>query len=224
MLVRAAASLFYRIDVRGMENVPEEGGVLLVSNDVSWIDGFLLLLTAPRQTRIMVQAEALRSGWLGRLARCAGAIPIAPLGSSLGDLAPPVREALLEGVLVCIFAEGEITRNGEIQSFHPEDPVNGPRYAGPAVAGLSARAVGKHLQLRRRPGLVEMAAPLALSRLGPLRAADVPAGRRSGGPSGRRRAGRAHDLKKGTGSEPPSGLDHGKTSPARCLSPFSIGS
>jgi acyl-[acyl-carrier-protein]-phospholipid O-acyltransferase/long-chain-fatty-acid--[acyl-carrier-protein] ligase len=120
VLVRAAASLFYRIDVRGMENVPEEGGVLLVSNHVSWIDGFLLLLTAPRQTRIMVQAEALRSGWLGRLARRAGAIPIAPLGSSLGDLAPPVREALLEGVLVCIFAEGEITRNGEIQSFHPE--------------------------------------------------------------------------------------------------------
>jgi acyl-[acyl-carrier-protein]-phospholipid O-acyltransferase/long-chain-fatty-acid--[acyl-carrier-protein] ligase len=68
----------------------------------------------------MVQAEALRSGWLGRLARRAGAIPIAPLGGSLGELAPPVREALLKGLLVCIFAEGEITRNGQMQSFHPE--------------------------------------------------------------------------------------------------------
>jgi acyl-[acyl-carrier-protein]-phospholipid O-acyltransferase/long-chain-fatty-acid--[acyl-carrier-protein] ligase len=68
----------------------------------------------------MVQAEALRSGWLGRLARRAGAIPIAPLGGSLGELAPPVMEALREGDLVCIFAEGEITPNGEIQSFHPD--------------------------------------------------------------------------------------------------------
>ena len=120
VLVRAVAGLFYRIDVQGMENVPEEGGVLLVSNHVSWIDGFLLLLTAPRPTQIMVQAEALRSGWLGRLARRAGAIPIAPLGDSLGELTPPVRAALREGFLVCIFAEGEITRDGEIQSFHPE--------------------------------------------------------------------------------------------------------
>ena len=118
--VRAAAGLFYRVEVQGMENVPEEGGVLLVSNHVSWIDGFLLLLTAPRPTQIMVQAQSLRSGWLGRLARRAGAIPIAPLGESLGELIPPVRAALREGFLVCIFAEGEITRDGEIQSFHPE--------------------------------------------------------------------------------------------------------
>ena len=117
VLVRAAASLFYRIDVQGLENVPEEGGVLLVSNHVSWIDGFLLLLTAPRQTQIIVQAEVLRSGWLGRLARRAGAIPV---GRIMGDMDATVRRALREGALVCIFAEGEITRTGEIQSFHPE--------------------------------------------------------------------------------------------------------
>ena len=43
-LVWLASRTVYRIRIQGLENLPDEGGALLVANHVSWIDGILLLL------------------------------------------------------------------------------------------------------------------------------------------------------------------------------------
>ncbi|MBL0700581.1 MAG: MFS transporter, partial [Desulfosarcina sp.] len=37
--------IFYRIKIKGIENIPTAGGVLLVSNIASWIDPFILMAT-----------------------------------------------------------------------------------------------------------------------------------------------------------------------------------
>ena len=51
-LVRAfvwlVTRLFYPLRVRGLENVPRRGGVLLVSNHVSFVDWLLLTAAADR--------------------------------------------------------------------------------------------------------------------------------------------------------------------------------
>jgi acyl-[acyl-carrier-protein]-phospholipid O-acyltransferase/long-chain-fatty-acid--[acyl-carrier-protein] ligase len=111
----------YRVRVFGRENLPREGGALLVPNHVSWIDGFLLMLTSSRPIRMVAWATNLeRRPWIKRLADLFGAIPIDPTKPKLIVTAlRQARDALKDGELVCIFPEGGLSRTGQVQAFKP---------------------------------------------------------------------------------------------------------
>ena len=109
----------YRVRVEGHDNVPEQGGALLVANHVSWIDAVLLTLHCRRWPRMVIFADYINWWWLRRLVKDAGAIPITPGKRSVVESVRTVREALAGGDVVCIFPEGNITRTGEIGEFRP---------------------------------------------------------------------------------------------------------
>jgi acyl-[acyl-carrier-protein]-phospholipid O-acyltransferase/long-chain-fatty-acid--[acyl-carrier-protein] ligase len=111
----------YRVRVFGRENLPREGGALLVPNHVTWIDGFLLMLTSSRPIRMVAWAANIeRRPWIKRLADLFGVIPIDPTKPKLIVAAlRTAREALKAGELVCIFPEGGLTRSGQVQAFKP---------------------------------------------------------------------------------------------------------
>ena len=44
----------YRVKLKGLKNLPETGGALLIPNHVTWIDGILLLLASERPIRMVV--------------------------------------------------------------------------------------------------------------------------------------------------------------------------
>lgn len=109
----------YRVRTFGVENLPEQGPGLLVANHVTWIDGILILLASSRPIRMIAYADYVEGPLIGRLARLFGIIPIRTtdgtraLLKSLRD----ARDALMNGELVCIFAEGAITRTGQLMRF-----------------------------------------------------------------------------------------------------------
>lgn len=107
----------YRIHVYGRENLPEQGGAILVPNHISWLDGLLLVTTSSRQVRMLVDRTLLTNWWTGGLARIMGAIPIGPAPKAARNAIETAREALRNGELVCIFPEGGITRSGQLQPF-----------------------------------------------------------------------------------------------------------
>ncbi|MEE8451774.1 MAG: MFS transporter [Thermoguttaceae bacterium] len=109
----------YRVRVEGHDNIPAEGGALLVANHVSWIDGVLMVLHCRRQPRMVMFADFMDWWWLNRLAKDAGTIPIRPGKRSVVESVRTVREALRNGELVCIFPEGGITRTGQMEEFRP---------------------------------------------------------------------------------------------------------
>jgi len=111
----------YRVRVVGREeNLPKEGGALLVANHVSWIDGVLLILHSPRPIRMVAFAEYMHKWWWLRvLAKDMGTIPIEPGRRSVVESIRTAREAVRAGELVCIFPEGSITRTGEMGEFLP---------------------------------------------------------------------------------------------------------
>ncbi len=117
VLVRVFVSVFYRVRVRGLENIPEEGGALLVANHVSWLDGILLILFCPRAIRFIAWADVIEKGVLGRLARDYRTIPIQPGRKSMVESLRAGQQALRDGELVCIFPEGGLSRTGQIQGF-----------------------------------------------------------------------------------------------------------
>src|SRR5262249_50326631 len=110
----------YRLHVRGAENVPATGPVLLVRNHVSPIDALLVLAAPRRRVRSLIWAPYTRVPGLRPLLRLARVIPID--GSSgpraLIHSLRSASEALARGEAVCIFAEGGLSRTGFLLPFH----------------------------------------------------------------------------------------------------------
>ncbi len=109
----------YRIRVRGRENLPQRGGALLVSNHMSWVDALLLTAASERPIRFLMFKDIYEHPLVYPFARLARAIPIS---SQLRprDMIRSLREAsdaIRAGEVVCIFAEGQITRVGHLLPF-----------------------------------------------------------------------------------------------------------
>lgn len=109
----------YRVRTYGIENIPERGSALLVANHVSWIDGVLILLASSRPIRMVAYADYVQGPFRRWLTNLFGIIPIRAGDGprALIQSLNTAREALLNGQLVCIFAEGKITRTGQLQKF-----------------------------------------------------------------------------------------------------------
>lgn len=109
----------YRLKVHGRENVPVKGGALIVANHVSFMDGALMMGTCSRLVRFIVYADFTRMPLLRPFSEIMKVIPIkASEGPrALVNSLKTAREALQNGELVCIFAEGQITRTGQLQPF-----------------------------------------------------------------------------------------------------------
>lgn len=106
----------YRVQRIGLDNVPKEGGVLLVSNHVSYIDSFVIYLCSPRPVRFVVLEHYVKVKSIGWFLKLFGAIPIRQ-GSARDAIAKSV-EALKNGDVVCLFPEGELTRTGVLGPIH----------------------------------------------------------------------------------------------------------
>ena len=113
--------LFYRIDVGGLENVPMTGGALLLPNHVTWVDSLLLAATQQRRIRFMMLRSIYETWWIRPLWKLMGVIPVSPKDGPRQVVAAlnAARAAVEEGYMVCIFAEGALTRNGNMRAFRP---------------------------------------------------------------------------------------------------------
>jgi len=114
-----ATRLFYRIEVGGLENVPIRGGALLMPNHVTWVDSLLLAATQQRRIRFMMLRSIYETWWIKPLWKLMGVIPVSPKDGPRQVVAAlnEARAAIEEGYMVCIFAEGGLTRNGNMRAF-----------------------------------------------------------------------------------------------------------
>lgn len=111
--------LVYKVRVFGAEHIPTSGGGLIVANHVSWLDGILLILNSERPIRMIAWADYVTGPFIGWLARTFNVIPIKSTDGprAIVTALNTAREAIQNGELVCIFAEGAITRTGQLQPF-----------------------------------------------------------------------------------------------------------
>ena len=112
----------YRLQQRGREHIPAEGGAVLVCNHVSFVDPIIISAACPRPIRFVMDHRIYRQPLIGIVFKQMQAIPIAPAREdpAMMDAAfESVAQALSEGELVAIFPEGRITDTGEFYPFRP---------------------------------------------------------------------------------------------------------
>lgn len=108
----------YRIRVEGTGNVPTRGA-LLVANHVSWVDAFLVAAASGRMVRFMMWRPFYEARGLNWFFRRMHVIPIAATDSPRKTVESfqLARREIEAGHAVCIFAEGSITRTGNLLRF-----------------------------------------------------------------------------------------------------------
>ena len=109
----------YRITWHGRDNIPEEGGVILVPNHTSWIDGVILNALFPRPVQFMVYSNFTKKWYINWLSEAMGTIPISPKDGPKAIMLGlrEAEEALKNGTAICIFPEGAITRTSQVLPF-----------------------------------------------------------------------------------------------------------
>jgi len=113
------AHSLYRIKVVGRENIPVEGGGLLVCNHAAYTDPPLVLASLERPVRFLAYKEIYNNPVVKPFARAIKTIPISYRDhpKAILESLKTAREAIEKGELVCIFAEGGLTRTGNMLSF-----------------------------------------------------------------------------------------------------------
>ena len=109
----------YRIRVEGRDNIPAKGGALFVCNHVSFVDALLLLASTDRQVRFMMYKGHYELPHVKPFARILGVIPISSeqRPREMIKSLQTASDAIRAGEVVCIFAEGQITRIGHLLPF-----------------------------------------------------------------------------------------------------------
>jgi len=110
----------YRVRKKGLDNIPDEGAHVLVCNHVSYVDALIIAGSIRRPVRFVMYHKIFKIPVLSFIFRTAKAIPIAGANEDkelLNKAMYQIAEALDNGEVVCIFPEGKLSTDGEMNDF-----------------------------------------------------------------------------------------------------------
>ena len=117
--------LLTRCQVRGRENIPSQGPVLVVANHLSLADPPLVNISLNRKVRYMAKEQLFRFRVLGYFMRGLGAFPV-HRGRPDMKAFRQAEQVLAQGSTLVIFPEGTRSRSGQL----------GHAFSGPTLIAL----------------------------------------------------------------------------------------
>lgn len=112
--------LLYRVDIKGLENIPKEGGAILCSNHIHALDSVLYVTRVKRMIYAMGKEELFNTKFKNWFMRAMGVFPVKRDTASEEAINVAVNH-LTDGDLLAIFPEG--TRNGLAKGVKPKKGV-----------------------------------------------------------------------------------------------------
>jgi 1-acyl-sn-glycerol-3-phosphate acyltransferase len=104
---------FISWEIRGRENIPAGGALLVISNHLHLLDPFLIALSFPRWVYFIAKEELFENPLLKPIIHWSGAVS-APRRGGVADkkkTALRAEKILAEGLTLCIFPEGKRSVN-----------------------------------------------------------------------------------------------------------------
>ncbi len=112
--------ILFRLEVRGLENLPKGGAYLICPNHLSYLDSFVLVSAMPyrvfERTFFVGYSEHFQNWLMKFLARLANIVPVDPDAHLLRAMKVGAR-GLRQGRILCIFPEGGRSFDGMLQEF-----------------------------------------------------------------------------------------------------------
>lgn len=117
ILVTIWIKLFYKIEVKGADNIPESGSALIYSNHETAMDMFFIGYTQKRYIRWMAKRSLFKNKFIGGLLQRLGAFSAGSSKTSLISSINIAKELFDRGELVGIFPEGHRRKVSEQIGF-----------------------------------------------------------------------------------------------------------
>jgi len=108
---------FFRLRPAGLENVPDQGALVLICNHQSFLDPVLCGIFVKRPLYFLAR-DSLFRGFFGRLIASVNTIPVKRGAADLSAMKTIISK-LKEGSGVCLFPEATRTSDGRITPFKP---------------------------------------------------------------------------------------------------------
>lgn len=108
-------SLRYKVEYKGLDNIPIHKGVLLLGNHVSWIDWLILQIPIKKRINFMMDKNIYNYKIFTPILKKGGVIPISP--NSFKDAMTEASTRLKNSKIVALYPEGEISSNDELSEF-----------------------------------------------------------------------------------------------------------
>jgi 1-acyl-sn-glycerol-3-phosphate acyltransferase len=114
------ARLIYRVHVKGSDNIPSSGPVILVCNHVSYVDWLIVSALIARPPRFVMHYKYYDIPVVKWVLNWARVIPICSARQNpeiLKRALDTISKELTQGEMICLFPEGHTTRDGEMADF-----------------------------------------------------------------------------------------------------------
>jgi 1-acyl-sn-glycerol-3-phosphate acyltransferase len=124
-ICRPLFNILFSWKVKGRENIPLTGPLILITNHVNLFDPFFLIFSSPRWINFMAKEELFRSPFLRPWLRWAGSVPIRRGGNIIDKqkMLKSARYALENRLILGMFPEGGRNRDGKLSKGKPGSAV-----------------------------------------------------------------------------------------------------
>lgn len=132
VVLRFILIFIFRIEVRGKENMPKNGGVILAVNHKSCWDPVIATIASPRKLRFMAKAELFKNKAFAYLITALGAFPVHRGKGDMGAIRSALS-LLKDGQVMLIFPEGKRMKDESSKEAKPGAVMIASRAKVPVV-------------------------------------------------------------------------------------------
>ena len=152
VLVRMLFSLLTRWQIKGRENVPRQGPVLVVANHLNLTDPPLLGVSLGREVIFMAKEELFRSRFSAYFIGSFGSFPV-HRGRLDREAIRQAQQVLADGVVLVMFPEATRSKSAQLQPAFPGSALIAMHHVVPILpVGISGTEKIKGLSwILRRP-------------------------------------------------------------------------
>ncbi len=131
-LVKGLFKIIYKIEVEGINYIPEEGRAILCANHMSNLDPIILAIVCPRPISFMAKKELFSNKIFAKLLHSLNAFPVDRQGSDISAIRKSL-EVLKNEELLGIFPEGTRITNMDMNSAKPGIAMIGLKSKSPII-------------------------------------------------------------------------------------------